>query len=453
MASISLTPNSMAPSPISKSYLLEHLSTSASEAQFWEAMQADETTYSDTEDYETEYACKLVREQASTEETMVVKVMIRKPGNAQPNGTSTTLLEITGTKSMTKELVVNRQSFTVPKDQIGERTSKSTNMGFAPAHAQDSRVPTKSMSLKEAIASMRDNLETPARPQIATARPPLQPKVVQQRNTSPRPNHRPPASAREQFSRHPESLKPDLDSPAFQKHPRLVNSDWPIPGRTPSRDDEFKPTGILKKRSISPPQFMIGSSIPSWEFLLRRPMYLETMTVKPISQLNMSPKCSDVVSGILNKSPLERYLATRLVKRHSSHFVGTLDTVTRTSSPSILVATLTSHHLIHVPTRALSMNTRRFMTGRLSVGNMVVQSQIDRSPATTQSLSRFKMPAVLKVQEQIYPFKLVPSVAEERPLETSYFTFYITNSGSGYLDRHYRRSTNPQRHHVPLPFR
>src|SRR5271170_5630889 len=142
------------------------------------------------------------------------------------------------------------------------------------------------------------------------------------------------------------------------------------------------------------------------------------MAPKPILQSNMAPKYSDFVSGILNKSPLERYLATRSVNTPLLHSAGTPDTVTRTSSPSIRVMSLKYHHPIHVRTRALSIDTRRLMTGRLSVGNIVVQSEIDRSPATIQSLPRFKMPAVLKVHEQIYPFKLVPSVAEERPLET-----------------------------------
>ena len=129
MTHISLTPNSMAPNPLS-SYVVQSLlsSTSASDISFWEVMRAEEPVYSDTEDYETEYACKLVRAQASTEETMVVKLMIRKPVNEESNGTSATLLEITGTKSVTKDLVVKRQSFTVLKDQIVEVMPKSTKM-------------------------------------------------------------------------------------------------------------------------------------------------------------------------------------------------------------------------------------------------------------------------------------------------------------------------------------
>ena len=412
MTHISLTPNSMAPSPLPFSLVQSSLSsTSASDISFWEAMRAEEAVYSDTEDYEMEYACKLVREQALTEETMVVKLMIRKPVNEESNGTTATLLEITGTKSVTKDLVVKSESFTVPKDQIVEMMPKSTKMESSPSHAKDlGLTPPNSMSLKEALDSVRQSPAVPTRPHITTSRPPLRPKVAQQRNIPTHPSHRPRTPVREQSSPHATSPKTDLVETSFPKRSWSSKPPW----RHSQTDDKFKRTGILKKRSIVHPQFMIGRSVPSWNFLLRRPMYREIMTVKPISQLNLQPKCSDFMSAMAKESPLDRYLAARSAKRRFVRSAITKNTVTRTANPSIRVTGLKYHNLRNIQSWTLSADTRRLMTGQPLTGRIV-----ESLPPPTQSLSNFRMPAALKVNEQIYPFKLIPSPAEQRPLETS----------------------------------
>jgi len=430
MADISLTPNSMTLVPLYKALLNGPLSSiPTSDTQFWEVMRADDD--SDTEDFETEYACKMVREQESVEETMVVKLMIRKPGNEESAETSTTLLEITGTKSVTKELVVKRRCFTVRKDQIGARPSTSTNNTDAQAQTEDSRViRTNSMSLKDAIAIMRQNSDISAPPQI-TPRPPLHPKVVQQGNIIS--DHIPFGLALGQPSA---SVKLDFDSTTPPKHHRRGNPSWPNAKQPKSAGETFQPPGRFKTRFNAYQPFMVRKPHSSWNFLLRRPMYLKIMTVKPIHPLNKTPKCSEfVLSGLVNESPLERYLATRSVTKPSLRFTTTSERDTRTSGPSMIVAALKRHYPINARGGALINDTRRLMTGRLSVGNSGVKSEMDASSTQTLSLSRLKMPATLKAHEEIYPFRLVPSTAERRPLETSYSLFYMTNS-SGYLDSH-----------------
>jgi hypothetical protein len=380
-------------------------------------MRVEETVYSETEEYETEYACKLVREQASTEETMVVKLMIRKPGTEEPNGTSTTCLEITGTKSVTKELVVKRQSFTtVPKNRVVERKSKS-KMESSTVDAKDLRLThPKSMSLKEALDSVKESRGVPSRLRISASRPLSDQKVAQRRNISPHPNHRPHTPIRDQSSRHAASPKTELDYASFLKRPAPSKPLWRESQLEASTDDKFKSTEISRKRSLGHPQFTIKRPVPSWSFLLRRPMYRQIMTVSPISQLNMSPKCSDFISAIVNRCPLERYLATRSAKRRSVRPAVKKYPVTRTASPSIRVTGLKYYNLIDSRSTALSADTHRLMTGPPLTGNIV---EIERRLPPTQSLSKLKMPTVLKVNQQIYPFKLIPSPAEERPLETS----------------------------------
>jgi hypothetical protein len=360
---------------------------------------------------------------------MVVKLMIRKPVNEESNGTSATLLEITGKKSVTKDLVVKRESFTVPKDQIVEMMPKSTKMESSPAHAKDLGVThAKSMSLKEALDSVRESLAVPTPPHITASRPPLQPKVAQQRNLPPHPSHRPRTPVREQSSPHATSPKTDLVETNFPKRSWSSKPPW----RDSQTDDKFKRTGIVKKRSIVHPQFMIGRSVPSWNFLLRRPMYREIMMVKPISQLNMQPMCSDSMPAMAKKSPLERYLAVRSAKRHLLRSAVTKYTVTRTANPAIRVTGLKYHNLSNIRSWTLSADTRRLMTGQPLTGKIV---EIDGSrPPPTQSLSKLRMPAALKVNEQIYPFKLIPSLAEQRPLETSTHPPLSITNCSGYLD-------------------
>ena len=424
-----VTPNSMAPAltafPFSDA---PQTPVSSSHLSSLEAMSAVETTYSNNEGFETAGVCELFRGQESMGETRVIKVLIRKPMNEDVNELSTTGLEMTGEKSVVRELVVRKQTFPIPKSQIADGFSKSTKKACSSDSGKAMWIAhPKSTYLKEGFDSANESSVILASPYISDALPQLQPRVLQGKNIPSNSSRRSCTSVREQSSLANTSSGPGLVDISFPKRPPPSRPLW-CEARLPTKTDIFvNPAGIAKKQYIVHEPFVDGRSNPSWAFLLQRPMYNEIMAVKPIPPINMLPRCSDVSFGFPKTCPLEIYLTSRSKRRRFVCTAMTEPTGARAASG------IRYRSQIHVRPRALNTETFKLMTGHPLIGNIAVQSEIDRTRPPTQSPSKLKMPAALKENECIYPFKLIPSPAEQRPLETSKPPPSITKI-SGYLD-------------------